>query len=298
MSTPMQLFRFGDRGGELPGVVYQGRSLDVSKFGQDYDGRFFATDGPKRLAQWLTQEAPACPEVKVGSADVAQARPGERLGPPLCAPSKIVCVGLNYREHARETGATLPKEPKLFFKATSALAGPYDDLELPRGSTHTDWEVELAVIIGRTAKYVSIEAAMTHVAAFAVMNDYSERHFQKEREGQWMKGKSHDGFAPLGPYLVTPDAVDFRNLSLWLEVNGVRRQHSSTADMVFDVPTLVSYISEFMTLLPGDVISTGTPPGVGLGMKPPLFLAPGDMVRYGIDGLGEAAQHIVAPTQR
>ena len=207
-----------------------------------------------------------------------------------------MCIGLNYRDHARESGATLPEEPIVFLKASSALAGPADDLVLPRGGDKTDWEVELGLVIGARAKYVAPEAALDHVAGFVLHNDYSERGFQLERHGQWTKGKSADGFAPLGPYLVTRDALPgFASARLWLKVNGQLEQDGSAADMIFDVPTLVSYVSQFMTLLPGDVISTGTPAGVGLGHKPPRFLKPGDVVEYGVDGLGEGRQTVVAP---
>jgi 2-keto-4-pentenoate hydratase/2-oxohepta-3-ene-1,7-dioic acid hydratase in catechol pathway len=214
----------------------------------------------------------------------------------VARPGKLVCIGLNYRDHARESGAALPPEPIVFLKATSALAGPNDDLALPRGSEKTDWEVELALVIGARAKYVTPEAALDHVAGFVLHNDYSERGFQLERHGQWTKGKSADGFAPLGPTVVTRDEMpSFASARLWLKLNGEIQQESSTAEMIFDVPTLVSYVSQFMTLEPGDVLSTGTPAGVGLGRKPPRFLRPGDLVEYGIDGLGEARQTILAP---
>jgi 2-keto-4-pentenoate hydratase/2-oxohepta-3-ene-1,7-dioic acid hydratase in catechol pathway len=219
----------------------------------------------------------------------------ERLGPCVCRPSKIVCIGLNYADHARETGAAIPTEPVIFFKASTALCGPDDDLVLPRGSEKTDWEVELAVVIGRRARYVPVEDAARHVAGYALHNDYSERQDQLERGGNWSKGKSHDTFAPLGPYLATPDEVpDPHALGLWLSVNGTKRQDSSTREMVFQVPALVSYLSRFMTLLPGDVISTGTPPGVGLGLKPPVYLRDGDVVELGIEGLGRQRQRVVA----
>jgi 2-keto-4-pentenoate hydratase/2-oxohepta-3-ene-1,7-dioic acid hydratase in catechol pathway len=220
----------------------------------------------------------------------------ERLGPCVARPSKIVCIGLNYADHARETGQKIPAEPILFFKATTALAGPDDDLVLPRGSVKTDWEAELAVVVGRRARYVAPEDALQHVAGYALHNDYSERQDPLERLGQWSKGKSHDTYAPLGPFLATPDeAGDVRQLAMWLAVNGETRQRSSTAQMVYDVPTLVSYISRFMTLLPGDVISTGTPPGVGHGQDPPVYLKPGDVVELGIDGLGRQRQRVVPP---
>jgi 2-keto-4-pentenoate hydratase/2-oxohepta-3-ene-1,7-dioic acid hydratase in catechol pathway len=220
-----------------------------------------------------------------------------RLGPPLCRPSKIVCVGLNYRDHARETGAAVPEEPVLFFKATTAIAGPNDDVIIPKNSAKTDWEVELAVVIGRRAAYVERDQvfAAGHVAGYLLHNDYSERAFQLERGGQWVKGKSCDTFAPLGPFLATPDEIpDVHDLDLWLKVNGEIQQRGSTRDLVFNVPALVSYISQFMTLLPGDIISTGTPAGVGLARKPPRYLAPGDEVELGIAGLGSSRQRLRA----
>jgi len=211
-----------------------------------------------------------------------------------------VCIGLNYRDHARETKAKIPEEPIIFFKATTAWSGPDDDLVLPRGSVKTDWEVELAVVIGRAARYVAKETALEHVAGFVLHNDYSEREHQLERGGQWSKGKSADTFAPLGPFLATRDEIaDPHRLDIWLRVDGELRQKSSTVNMIFDVPALVSYVSQFMTLLPGDVISTGTPPGVGLGMKPsPVYLQAGDVVELGIEGLGESRQRVVEFNER
>ena len=281
----MKLFRFGAVEREKPGVVWHGRHLDVSAFGEDYDEHFFATDGLHRLARWLEKEAERCPAV-----DEAV-----RFGPCIARPSKIVCVGLNYRGHAAETNAPVPREPVLFFKAASALCGANDDLILPRGSEKTDWEVELAVVIGRRAKYVERDEAIAYVAGYALHNDYSEREYQLERGGQWVKGKSCDTFAPLGPYLVTRDEVpDPHNLRLWLKVNGELMQEANTSDLIFDIPTLISYTSQFMTLLPGDVISTGTPAGVGLGRKPPRYLRHGDVVEAGIDGLGTSFQRVIA----
>jgi 2-keto-4-pentenoate hydratase/2-oxohepta-3-ene-1,7-dioic acid hydratase in catechol pathway len=207
-----------------------------------------------------------------------------------------VCIGLNFRDHARETGAQIPKEPVIFFKATTALCGPGDDVVIPRGAAKLDWEVELAFVVGRRASYVAVEDAPRHEAGYVLHNDYSERSFQLERGGQWSKGKGCDTFAPLGPFLATPDAVgDPHHLPMWLTVNGETRQQSNTDQMVFDVPTLLSYLSQFMTLLPGDVVSTGTPSGVGLGVKPePVYLKPGDVVELGIDGLGRSRQRVVA----
>jgi 2-keto-4-pentenoate hydratase/2-oxohepta-3-ene-1,7-dioic acid hydratase in catechol pathway len=283
----MKLIRFGEPGRERPGVLLPDDTrLDASGFGSDYDEAFFGGDGIERLRRWVEQNQGAAPRV---SREL-------RLGPPLVRPSKIVCIGLNYRDHAAETGAAIPSEPIIFFKATTALVGPDDDLVIPRGAEKVDWEVELAVVIGARARYVPRQRALAHVAGYALHNDYSERSYQLERGGQWSKGKSADTFAPLGPFLATPDEVaDPHRLGLWLKVNGQLRQRSSTEQMIFDVPTLVSYLSEFMTLLPGDVISTGTPPGVGLAMKPePVYLKAGDRVELGIDGLGQSAQRVVA----
>jgi 2-keto-4-pentenoate hydratase/2-oxohepta-3-ene-1,7-dioic acid hydratase in catechol pathway len=282
----LKIFRFGDAGHERPGLLATdaGR-VDVAAFGEDYGEEFFGSEGMQRLARWYAEHAAECPSV---GAD-------ERIGPPILRPSKIVCVGLNYRAHAEETGGKLPPEPMLFTKSSTALAGPYDDLPLPRGSTKTDWEVELALVIGKRARYVEKGRALEHVAGFTLMNDYSEREHQKERGGQFVKGKSADGFAPLGPLLVTPDELQFHDLSLKLRVNGQLMQDGRTSDLIFDVETLVSHISEFMTLLPGDVISTGTPAGVGAGRTPPLFLKPGDLVDYEAEGLGAARQRILEP---
>jgi 2-keto-4-pentenoate hydratase/2-oxohepta-3-ene-1,7-dioic acid hydratase in catechol pathway len=281
----LKLIRFGPPGAEKPGMILEdGTRIDVSGFGEDWDESFFATDGPKRLQAWRFLEGAKAPRVAAS----------ERLGPATCRPSKIVCIGLNYVDHARETKAKVPEEPVIFFKATTAWSGPDDDLVLPRGSVKTDWEVELAVIIGKRARYVTREAALEHVAGFALHNDYSEREHQLERGGQWSKGKSADTFAPFGPFLATSDEVpDFQSLSMWLTVNGESRQKSTTANMIFGVPHLVSYLSQFMTLLPGDVISTGTPAGVGLGFDPPVFLKAGDVVELGIDKLGRQRQRVV-----
>ncbi len=283
----MKLIRFGTPGNEKPGLILDdGRRIDASAFGSDYDEAFFGGDGLVRLEAWVVQNAASAPAIDSGV----------RLGPCIARPSKIVCIGLNYADHAKESGADIPKEPILFFKSTSSLVGPNDEVIIPRGSQKTDWEVELAVIIGRRASYVSESDAMQHVAGYALHNDYSEREWQLERGGQWVKGKSCDTFAPIGPFLATRGEIaDPHALTMWLKVNGVTRQNSSTAQMIFGVPQLVSYISQFMTLLPGDVISTGTPPGVGLGLKPtPVFLKPGDVVELGIEGLGESKQHAVA----
>jgi 2,4-diketo-3-deoxy-L-fuconate hydrolase len=221
---------------------------------------------------------------------------GVRLGPPVANPSKIVCIGLNYSDHAKETGAEIPKEPIIFFKSTTALIGPNDDVIIPKNSKKTDWEVELAFIVGKKASYVELEDALNHVAGYVLHNDYSEREFQIERGGQWVKGKSCDTFAPVGPFIATADEIgDVNNLPMWLTVNGKKMQDGNTSTMIFDVPFLVHYISQFMTLLPGDIVTTGTPPGVALGMKPvQVYLKPGDVVELGIEGLGSSKQHLKA----
>lgn len=277
----MKILRFGEPGHEKPGVLIENEIIDVSSFGEDFGEKFFETNGLDRLSDWLKRNQSN--RVKVN---------GEvRLGAPFTRPSKIICVGLNYTKHAIESNMPLPKEPILFFKSTTALTGPNDALVIPRNSVKTDWEVELAVVIGKRALYVEEKDAMEYVAGFCLHNDYSEREFQLERNGQWVKGKSCDSFAPVGPYLVTQDEVpDFNNLHMWLKVNGKMMQDNNTDDMIFDVPYLVSYISQFMTLLPGDIISTGTPAGVGLGFKPPVFVKPGDVIELGIEGLGEQRQ--------
>lgn len=279
----MKLIRFGTPGHEKPGLLLEdGRRIDASAFGSDFDEAFLGGDGLSRLAEWAKANADQAPVVDAGT----------RLGPCIARPSKIVCVGLNYVDHAKESGMPIPAEPILFFKSTSSIVGPNDDVIIPRGSKKTDWEVELAIIIGKKASYVSEADAMDHVAGYALHNDYSEREWQLERGGQWVKGKSCDTFAPLGPFLATTDEIpDPQALPLWLTVNGVSRQNSTTAQMIFNVRQLVSYISQFMSLLPGDVISTGTPPGVGLGLKPePVFLKAGDVVELGIQGLGVQRQ--------
>jgi 2,4-diketo-3-deoxy-L-fuconate hydrolase len=282
----MKLIRFGEPGSERPGILMQDATrLDVSAFVPDYDEAFFATDGLSRLRLWLKDNAAAAPRVA----------PSVRLGPPVSRPSKIVCIGLNFRDHARESKMEIPAEPVIFFKATTSLVGPNDDLIMPKNSQKVDWEVELAIVIARKCSYIEREKALEYIAGYTLHNDYSERMFQLERAGQWVKGKSADTFAPLGPFLATPDEIpDTSHLGMWLKVNGAFRQRSSTSEMIFDVPFLVSYVSQFMTLLPGDVISTGTPAGVALGMKPPQYLKAGDVVELGIDQLGESQQNVVA----
>lgn len=278
----MKLIRFGTAGKEKPGIeLNNGERLDVSSFDEDYDEAFFGSNGIDRLESWIEVQTEELPNVDFET----------RLGPPIKKPSKIVCVGLNYAKHAAESGMELPKEPVLFFKATSAIVGPNDDVVIPKGSKKTDWEVELGVVIGQKASYVDEANAMNHVAGYILHNDYSEREFQLEKEGQWVKGKSCDTFAPIGPYVVSKDEIsDPHNLDLWLKLNGETMQHSNTSDLVFNIPQLVSYISQYMTLLPGDIISTGTPFGVGLGFNPPKYLKAGDVVELGIQGLGTSSQ--------
>jgi len=282
----MKLIRFGPSGQERPGLqLDDGTRVDASGFGEDYDERFFGGGGLDRLRDWAGREASRAPRVS----------DGVRLGPPVGRPSKIVCIGLNYRDHAAESGMAIPAEPVIFFKATTSIVGPTDDVLIPKTGSKLDWEVELAVVMGARANGVSRAQALDRVAGYVLHNDYSERVSQLERGGQWVKGKSADTFAPLGPFLATRDEIpDPGQLHMWLSVNGTVRQNSSTANMIFDVPTLVSYVSEFMTLLPGDVITTGTPPGVGLGMKPPLYLKKGDVMTLGIEGLGEQRQEVVS----
>jgi len=280
----MKLIRFGAEGQEKPGVIINDTRYDVSHLVTDYNEAFFAGDALEKLRSEIE---------KGGLTEVSKEI---RLGAAMARPSKLICVGLNYRQHAIETGAPIPAEPILFFKATSAIVGPNDDLIIPKNSKKTDWEVELAVVIGKKASYVSEEDALNHVAGYVLHNDYSEREFQIERNGQWVKGKSCDTFAPLGPFIATPDEIeDVHNLRLWLTVNATIVQDGTTADFIFNIPFIVSYISQFMTLLPGDVITTGTPAGVGLGMKPePWYLKEGDVVELGIDGLGSSKQHVKA----
>jgi 2-keto-4-pentenoate hydratase/2-oxohepta-3-ene-1,7-dioic acid hydratase in catechol pathway len=283
----MKLIRFGEAGKEKPGLLRKdGARVDASGFGADYDEAFFGGGGLAELRRWAEKDGVSAPRV---AASV-------RLGPPICRPSKIVCIGLNYRDHAAESKMEIPKEPVIFFKSTTSLVGPNDALVIPRKATKVDWEVELAVVIGKKALYVEKEKALDYVAGYALHNDYSERSFQLERGGQWVKGKSADTFAPLGPFVATADELgDVSRLPMWLKVNGQVRQKGTTANMIFDVATLVAYVSEFMTLLPGDVISTGTPAGVGRGMSPPQYLRAGDVVELGIEGLGESRQEVVGP---
>ncbi len=280
----MKLIRYGLTGQEKPGIQLEsGERIDVSDVVREFDETFFGEGGLDNLRDWILTNESIAPRISEN----------ERLGPPIARPSKIVCIGLNYSDHAEEAGAKVPDEPVIFFKASSAIVGPNDDVLIPRGSTKTDWEVELAIVIGKRASYVASDTAQDYVAGYVLHNDYSERNFQLERSGQWVKGKSCDTFAPIGPFLATADEFeDVQNLEMWLSVNGDVLQHGSTANMIFDIPTLVSYVSQFMTLLPGDIISTGTPAGVGLGFDPPRYLRAGDIVELGIDGLGTSRQRL------
>ncbi len=277
----MKFLRYGEAGAERPGLLDRdGRIRDLSDHIDDLRGAVLgdlaALSGLDPASLPLVEGAP-------------------RLGPPVAGTGKMICIGLNYADHAAESGMAVPPEPVIFMKATSAICGPDDPIVIPRGSEKTDWEVELAVIIGKSAKYVGEAEAMDHVAGFAIANDVSERAFQAERQGQWTKGKSCDNFGQIGPWLVTPDEVaDPQALAMWLKVNGETRQDGSTATMVYKVPFLIHYLSQFMSLHPGDVISTGTPPGVGMGMKPPRYLKAGDVVELGIEGLGSQRQDVVA----
>ena len=278
----MKLLRYGKPGKERPGLLdADGKIRDLSEHVSDIAGAALAPNALKKLA-------------KIDPASLPLVRGKPRLGPCVTGTSKFICIGLNYSDHAAETGATVPPEPIIFMKANSAIVGPDDDVLIPRGSKKTDWEVELGVIIGKKAKYVTEAEALDYVAGYCTINDVSERAFQAERQGQWTKGKSCDTFGPTGPWLVTKDEVaDPQNLKMWLTVNGKKRQNGSTKTMVYGVAYLVSYLSQFMSLLPGDIISTGTPPGVGLGMKPPKFLKNGDVVELGIEGLGTQKQPFV-----
>lgn len=280
----MKLIRFGEAGKEKPGVIINDQYFDVSSLVSDYNEDFFAGDAIAHLKESLK------------SASLPTVDKSVRLGAALARPSKIICIGLNYKDHAAETNAPIPSEPIVFFKATSAMVGPNDELEIPKNSVKTDWEVELAIVIGKKAKYVAEADAYNHIAGYVLHNDYSEREFQLERNGQWVKGKSADTFAPIGPFIATPDEIeDVHNLRLWLTVNGKMLQNGNTSNLIFNVPYIVSYLSQFMTLLPGDVITTGTPAGVGLGQKPePWYLKPGDVVELGIDGLGSSKQLVKA----
>jgi len=281
----MKLIRFGAAGQEKAGVLINDKRIDVSSVVTDYNEAFFENDGLAKLEEALKNNT-SFPEV---SNDI-------RLGSPVARPSKIICIGLNYVDHCEETGAAIPEEPIIFFKSTTSLCGPNDNLIIPKNSDKTDWEVELAFVVGKKASYVAEEDALDYLAGYCLLNDYSERAFQIERGGQWAKGKGCDTFAPLGPILATADEIeDVNNLSMWLTVNGKKFQNSNTSNLIFKIPFLIHYLSQFMTLLPGDVVSTGTPPGVGLGIKPdPVYIKPGDVIELGIEGLGTSKQFAVA----
>lgn len=275
----MKLVRIGQVNQEKPAVLMEGKYFDVSPYFADFNESFFEQNGMEKLAQIVASES------------LKEITSIDRIGSCVARPSKIICVGLNYADHAKETGATIPTEPILFFKSTSALSGPFDEVIIPKNSVKTDWEVELAIVIGKKASYVEEKDAYDYVAGYCLHNDYSEREFQLERGGNWSKGKGCDTFAPLGPFLASKDEIsDVHDLNMWLDVNGKRFQTSNTNQLIFNVAQVVSYISQFMTLLPGDVISTGTPHGVGLGFNPPIFLKAGDVVTLGMDGLGEQKQ--------
>ncbi len=279
----MKLIRFRDNGKVKPGVVMNNEYYDASGFGEDYNESFFENSGLNRLQSFIESNRDQLPKLDANI----------NLDSPIARPSKIICIGLNYADHAKETNAAIPQEPIIFFKATSAIVGPYDDVIIPKNSVKTDWEVELAIVIGKRTSYVDEANAMDYVAGYCLHNDLSERAFQLERGGQWVKGKSCDTFAPLGPFMATKDEIaDVNNLRLWLTVNGKMMQDGTTANLIFNVPFIVSYLSNFMTLLPGDVISTGTPAGVGLGFNPPVYLKHGDVMELGIDGLGTSKQQV------
>ena len=281
----MKLIRFGELNKEKPGLLIDDVYYDVSALGEDFNETFFESDGLSRLESFL----------EVNKGNLKRIPEGSRIGSPIARPSKIVCIGLNYADHAKETGAAIPTEPVVFMKATTALVGPFDNIVIPKNSVKTDWEVELAVVIGKKASYVEESEAMDYVAGYCLHNDVSERAFQLERNGTWDKGKGCDTFAPIGPFLATKDEIsDPDNLRLWLNVNGKNMQDGNTKTFIFKIPFLISYLSQFMTLRPGDVISTGTPAGVGLGFDPPVYLKAGDIVELGIDGLGTSTQKVVA----
>ena len=285
----MYLMRIGQPGSEKPIVRLDDETyVDVSDLANDFDEAFFGSGGIERIRPVVQQRTDAG---QVARFD------GERIGAPFARPHQILCIGLNYSDHAAETGQAVPDEPILFTKSPNTLIGPNDDVRIPRGSTKTDWEVELGIVIGKRASYLdSPEEAREAIAGFVVVNDVSERAFQMERSGQWSKGKSAETFNPAGPWLVTPDEIaDVNSLGMWLDVSGVRRQTGSTATMVFDPYFIVQYLSQFLVLEPGDLINTGTPPGVGIGFKPPVFLQPGDVMELGIDGLGSQRQNVLAP---
>ncbi|HBI89786.1 MULTISPECIES: fumarylacetoacetate hydrolase family protein [Sphingobacterium] len=281
----MKLIRFGAQGKEKIGVQIDGVNYDVSAFGGDYNEQFFAENGVARLEEF----------VKANEGKLIEVPQGERIGAPFARPSKIVCIGLNYLDHAKETNAPIPAEPIIFMKSTTSLVGPYDNVMIPKDSVKTDWEVEFCIVIGKKASYIEEHEALDYVVGYVLHNDVSEREYQLERGGTWDKGKGCDTFAPMGPFMATKEEIkDINNVRLWLKVNGKTYQDGNTKDLIFSVAHVVSYVSKFMTLLPGDVISTGTPAGVGLGFNPPIYLKPGDVIELGADGLGESRQTVVA----
>ena len=283
----MKLIRFGKQGEEKPGILLSNdEKIDVSSFVNDYDEKFFGSGGLVSLKDWLNENESSAPRLDDSI----------RLGSPTARPSKIICIGLNFKDHAAESGlGAVPEEPLIFGKATSAICGPYDNIVIPRGSEQTDWEVELGVVIGKKTSYVDQDQALDHVGGYVLHNDVSERAFQKDRGGQWIKGKSADTFAPMGPFMATPDEIDnINDMRMWLNVNGENMQDGNTSNLIFSVDHVISYLSQFMTLLPGDFISTGTPAGVGMGMNPEKYLKAGDVVELGIDGLGSSKQTVVA----
>jgi 2-keto-4-pentenoate hydratase/2-oxohepta-3-ene-1,7-dioic acid hydratase in catechol pathway len=278
----VKLIRFGTIENEKPGIHIDGINYDVSAFVNDYDEYFFANNGIQNLRKQLEQK------------NLTEIPESSRIAAPIARPSKIICVGLNYAKHAKETNADIPKEPIIFMKATTSFSGPFDHIIIPKNSVKTDWEVELAIVIEKKASYVEVEDAMDYIAGYVLHNDISERAFQLERGGTWDKGKGCDSFAPIGPWMVTKDEIsDPHQLRLWLSVNGKIMQDGNTDDLIFNIPFLVSYISQFMTLLPGDILSTGTPAGVGLGFIPNIFLKEGDIVELGIEGLGSSKQEVI-----
>lgn len=281
----MKLIRFGAFGKEKIGVQVDGVNYDVGAFGGDYNEQFFAEDGLARLEEF----------VKANAGKLIEIPQDERIGAPFARPSKIVCIGLNYMDHAKETNAPIPAEPIIFMKSTTSLIGPYDNVMIPKDSVKTDWEVEFCIVIGKKASYVEENQALDYVAGYVLHNDVSEREYQLERGGTWDKGKGCDTFAPMGPFMATKEEIkDINNVRIWLKVNGKTYQDGNTKDLIFSIAHVVSYVSRFMTLLPGDVISTGTPAGVGLGFNPPIYLKPGDVIELGADGLGESRQTVVA----
>ncbi len=283
----MKLLRFGPVGEEKPGLQLDDETrIDASGFGMDWNHDFFADPANlEKLKSWIDVNAGTAPRINLN----------DRLGPAVARPGKLICIGLNFSDHAAEAGMDIPAEPIVFMKATSAIVGPNDKVTIPSNSEKTDWEVELAFVVGKKASYVTEEEALDHVAGYVLHNDYSEREFQIERGGQWVKGKSCDTFAPIGPFMATSDEIaDPENLGMWLKVNGEMKQNGNSNKLIFGIAHLVSYLSQFMTLEPGDIVSTGTPPGVGMGFKPPQFMKPGDVVELGIDGLGSSSQVAVA----